>query len=90
MKEFKNKIFVIPNEDKIWHEKVPDNLCSFPHPFRICFIAPPNSGKSMILKNVLIQCDPPFEKIYLVHNDVETQEYNTIDLEYIDDQLEKT
>ena len=84
MKTFKNKIFVIPNEDKLWHEAASENLCTFPHPFRCVFIAPPNSGKSLILKNILIQTDPPFEAIYLVHNDTETQEYNNIDVEYLD------
>ena len=87
MKSLKNKIFVIPNEDKMWHEQPSDNLCSFPHPFRCCLIAPPNSGKSLILKNIMVQTQPPFEKIYLVHNDVETQEYNNIDLEYLDNAI---
>ena len=85
MKNIKNKIFVIPNEDKLWHEQPSDDLCSFPHPFRVCYIAPPNSGKSLILKNVIIHTQPIFEAIYLVHNDVETKEYETLDLEYIDD-----
>ena len=87
MKELKNKIFVIPNEDKMWHEQPSNNLCSFPHPFRICFVAPPNSGKSLILKNILVQTEPPFEEIYLVHNDPDTSEYDTIDVKYLDSAL---
>ena len=85
--KMKNKLFIMPNEDKIWHEQASDNLCSFPHPFRICFIAPPNAGKSLILKNILIQTQPPFEAIYLVHNDKDSAEYNNIDLTYFDDKI---
>ena len=87
MNKLKNKIIVIPNEDKLWHEKPSDDLCSFPHPFRVCFIAPPNSGKSLILKNILLHTSPAFECIYLTHNDLETHEYDTIDLEYLDDKI---
>ena len=87
MNKLKNKLIVLPNEDKLWHEEPTNDLISFPHPFRICLIAPPNSGKSLILKNILLHIEPPFEAIYLVHNDVDTQEYNNIDLEYIDNTI---
>ena len=79
-----NKIINLPIADKEWHEQPSSDLGSFPHPFRICFIAPPNSGKSLALKNVLVRTTPNFEAIYLVHNDVDTKEYNDIDLEYLD------
>ena len=48
------------------------------------FNRPPNSVKSLILKNVLIHVDPPFEAIYLVHNDVDTSEYSTVDIANLD------
>ena len=41
MSNHKNKLIVIPNEDKTFHEKVDEtNLCNFPHPFRMILCGP--------------------------------------------------
>ena len=45
MNKHKNKLVVIPNDDKHFHEK-PDehNLANMPHPFRMILCGPPNEN----------------------------------------------
>lgn len=77
------KIIPIPNADKKWHEKwySDRDLLNIPHPFRLCALGPPNCGKSTAIKNILLRCDPYFEKIFLCHCDVDnTAEYDDIKL----------
>ena len=83
MKE-NNKLIILPNEDKLFHEE-PDynNLCNFSHPFRCCVVGPPNCGKSNTIYNILLNQEPSFERIFLLHNDESTKEYQSIDCEYI-------
>ena len=84
----KNKLVVLPNEDKKihekWHEK--RNLCNIPHPARVCILGKPNSGKTLVIKNLLLRQYPPFEKISLIHCDgANTQEYNDVDVEILEE-----
>jgi len=83
MKRLPQKILPIPNADKKWHEKWDEgrDLLNIPHPFRLCTLGPPNSGKSTAVKNILLRINPYFEKIYLCHCDIEgSQEYDDIKL----------
>ena len=49
-----NKIVIIPNLDKEWHE-LPDrnNMAHMAHPSRNIACGPPNSGKTLLLKKYL-------------------------------------
>lgn len=77
-KELPNKIIPIHNSDKTWHESWTEgrNMLNIPHPFRAVLLGKPNSGKSTIVKNLLIRADPPFEDVYVIHCDSKnTKEY---------------
>lgn len=82
------RIIVIPNQDKTWHEswyKGRDEL-NFPAPWRAIMCGPPNSGKSLIVKNLIARADPPFEDIFLIHCDGGgTREYDDVDVQMLDD-----
>jgi len=81
-----NKLIVIPNEDKQFHEPFnPDNLCDLPHPFRIILCGPPNTGKTNTIYNILINQQEPFERIIILHNDETTREYQNVDAQYTDE-----
>ena len=86
--KLKNKLIVLQNEDKIFHEECDYNdLCNFPHPFRMVLAGPPNVGKTNVIYNVLLHKQPPFERIIIFHNDPSTQEYQSIDAEYVEELL---
>lgn len=73
-----NKLIVIKNPDKGFHEKWYSgrNKLNIPHPFRCLLLGPPNSGKTCIIKNLLLRQDKPFEKLVIVHCSPEyTKEY---------------
>ncbi len=75
------KIIAIPNRDKFFHEKWEEgrDLLNLPHPFRALFLGPPNTGKTTMVKNILLRADPPFEEIFIIHCDPEyTQEYDDL------------
>ena len=82
----KNEIFVLPNVDKLNHE-VPDmeNLANLPKPHRTILCAEPNLGKSNIIKNILYNANPPYERIVIFHSDPTSKEYSDINAEYIDE-----
>jgi hypothetical protein len=73
-----DELIPIHNSDKDFHEewyegRNPLNLC---HPWRGVIVGKPNSGKSTIIKNLLIRADPPFEEVYVIHCDpTHTKEY---------------
>lgn len=77
--ELPMEILAFPNTDKDFHEQWhPErDLLSFPHPFRAVLLGPPNSGKSTIVKNLLLRGDPDFAKMYVIHADADgTSEYD--------------
>lgn len=78
------RMLILPNADKAFHEKwYPgrDEL-NIPHPYRLICFGPPNSGKTMVLKNLILRADPPFERIYLIHCDVSySREWDDINVE---------
>lgn len=81
-----NRLLIIPNEDKKFHEKWISgrNPLNVPHPFRICCMGPPHSGKTMVIKNIILRCKPCFERIIVIHglSDI-TREYDDIEPELV-------
>ena len=61
------------------------DLGNMAHPSRIIFCGNPNSGKLLCVLNLLLHKHPTFEKIYLIHNDTNTKEYNSIDCEVLEE-----
>ena len=81
-----NRIIVLPNKDKEFHEKWNPgrNMLNFPHPFRAVFLGPPNVGKGNTLKNLIMRSKPAFEEIFCIHCDPEfTQEWNDCDVQML-------
>jgi len=65
-----NQLIIMENPDKSdWHEswEPQRSLLNFPHPFRISITGPPNSGKSLICKNILMRAYPQFERVIIVY-----------------------
>ena len=79
-----NEIIIIPNKDKAFHE-IPkkDDLGHMAHPSRIIACGPCNVGKSLILLNLMMRADKPFDRIVIYHNDPESEEYEQVDAEYV-------
>lgn len=70
-KKLEHKIYAIPNSDKLNHETWDSgrDLLNFPCPFRAIFTGRPNSGKSTVIKNLVIRANPAYEQVYLLHPD---------------------
>ena len=91
MKEYKpekeslypDEIIHIPNPEKTYHEAwVPGrNKLNIVHPFRMLLLGGVNSGKTNIIKNILLRQNPEFKEIFLYHcGSSYVKEYN--DVEY--------
>ena len=81
MSKLPDQLIPIPNADKAFHEKWTKgrNKLNIPHPFRAVCLGPPNSGKSTIVKNLLLRADPQFEEVFVVHCDPNyTKEYDDV------------
>ena len=81
------ELIPIKNPDKDWHEKWTPHCdpLNIPHPFRAVLLGKPNSGKTTVMKNILIRAKPAFEEILIVHCDPEdTQEFDDVEGEMID------
>lgn len=77
-----NKILVIKNPDKMFHEKWFNgrNMLNIPHPFRSVLLGPPHSGKTLLVKNLLLRQQKPFEEVFVIHCDSGyTKEYDDVD-----------
>jgi len=76
-----SKIRVFKNKDKEgWYESWAPNrdLMNFPHPTRILMSARPGSGKTNIIKNIIVKAKPHYQRIFLCHYDPDTKEYNDL------------
>jgi len=76
-----NRIMLIPNADKAFHERWVKgrNPLNIPHPFRCCCLGPPNCGKGTVVKNLLLRAKPQFEEVIVIHCDPGyTKEYDDI------------
>jgi hypothetical protein len=81
-KSKKKNIIVFPNKDKDgWIEKWDTNRdwLNFPWPSRILISANPGSGKTNMIKNILLKAKPFFNRIFLCHYDEDTEEYDDIE-----------
>lgn len=54
-----------------WEEG--QDLAAFPQPFRMMCLGPPNCGKSTFAKTVLMHADPPFDELYVIHEDYQEE-----------------
>ena len=63
-----------------WDAHRQQDIANFPSPFRMLMLGPPNSGKSTLCKNVVVHQDPPFDEVYIVHEDAgATREYDDLE-----------
>jgi len=88
--EKKEELIIFHNDDKDFHEKYDGRNGRLVHPFRALMTSSVNSGKTSLIKNIILNQDPPFEKIYLWHFDPEnTKEYDILDVVKINTPLTK-
>lgn len=68
-KKLEKKIYPIPCSDKKLVEKWDNNrdLMNLPCPARVILTGRPNSGKSTVIKNMIVKAEPPYRQIYLLH-----------------------
>jgi ABC-type proline/glycine betaine transport system ATPase subunit len=79
------KLIHMKNADKAFHERWTKkrDMLNLPHPFRACIVGKPNSGKTSVIKNILVRADPVFESCTVVHCDADTEEYADIGAEVV-------
>src|SRR5690554_2095038 len=83
-----NKLIPFKNPEKEgwvekWHEK--RDLLNFPKSYRAVLCGPPSSGKSTVIKNLVVRADPSFEKIIVIHPNANS----TIEYDWIFDGLDE-
>jgi hypothetical protein len=79
-----NEIIPIKNLDKrgeeVWTDKKAKDIGNFPSPARVLLIGSCGTGKSTVVKNLIIHKDPPYDEIFLIHADAGiTKEYDDLD-----------
>jgi hypothetical protein len=77
-------LVILKNKDKRCHESYTkgDSPLRFPHPFCCGILGGVNSGKSMIVKNILMAHQakkPKFQQVVVIHGDPETKEYEDVE-----------
>ena len=76
-----NELLIMANQDKLFHEKWKRgrDMLNIPHPFRCVCLGPPNCGKGLVIKNILLRAKPAFEEVYIIHCDPEyTKEWDDV------------
>ena len=81
------KIIGLPNPDKLKHETYENypkdfNIARFPVPFRCVILGKVNSGKSLIVKHILMarqEAKPKFKEVYIVHGCENSEEYDDVE-----------
>lgn len=79
---FPDELIHIPNVEKQYHESWVKgrNLLNFPHPYRMLLLGGVNSGKTNIIKNIVLRANPKFVEIFLYHcGGSYTKEYEDIE-----------
>lgn len=68
-KNIYDEIVVIPNKDKLNHERWSEDrtTLNLPSPARVVIIASVNSGKTLLIQTLLDKQDPKFSRIFLMH-----------------------
>jgi hypothetical protein len=75
---------ILKNKDKSCHEtrRERDSVLRFIHPFRCCILGQVNSGKSLIMKNILMAQqgrNPKFQQLIVINPNLGTREYEDLD-----------
>jgi len=66
--------------DESWTPQRKKNIANFPSPFRMLLIGGPHMGKSTLAKNLVVHQNPPFDEVYICHEDAGyTTEYADLD-----------
>ena len=85
-----NKLIIIKNKDKKFHEKWKKDrdLLDIPLPFRSLIVGPPSCGKSNIIVNLIIKRKKLFPFVCVVHAQPETTiEYDDLQVSQIRDTI---
>ncbi len=85
--DYPEELIHIPNPEKKYHENwiKGRNKLNFPHPFRMLLLGGVNSGKTNIIKNIILRANPSFKEIFLYHCGGQyVKEYNDIEFENLD------
>ena len=85
MTKYKAPNFIVPfkNPDKEFQEIATEDLFFMPHSSRIIFYGSPSCGKTTCILNCILHQN--FDRIIIIHNDPNSQEYQHIDAEYYDE-----
>ena len=81
------RLLIMPNKDKKFHEKWKKgrDMLNIPHPFRGVCLGPPNCGKGLVIKNILIRAKPCYQEVYVIHPDPDyTKEWLDIGAKMLD------
>lgn len=76
-------MFVFSNKDKLWQQREKDENDGFRRGCRMIVCGTPNSGKSCLVKNLVCNTDPPFDKVYICKMP-QSREYDSIDHIHLD------
>ena len=76
-----NKLIILPNSVKdefkdCWTEE--RHMLDFPSPFRMLIVGKSGTGKTNLVKNIIINVKDRFQKIYLLHPDADSTEYDDL------------
>lgn len=67
-----------------WHKQ--RDLMDFPGgSFRAIISGPPSSGKTNLIKNIIIKANPLYDQVYLVHFDPYSKDYEDADVTVLED-----
>ena len=72
-----DQILTFHNEDKTFHEKTPSNGI-MTHPYTAIITGKVGCGKRNLVFNIVAREKDGFDRIIIVHLDIETQEYNIL------------
>ena len=78
-----NHIIPFKNPDKLFQEEASDDLMFIPHSSRVIWYGGPSTGKTTAILNAVLHQN--FDRIIVVHNDINSREYENIDCTYYDE-----
>lgn len=83
--KLKHELVEIKNTDKgfteHWSKSRATNVANFPHPSRVALIGGPSSGKTFLIKHLILHQRPMFQEMYVIHGDSDcTTEFEDMDV----------